>query len=83
MKELLVILGGGESGIGSALLAYKKGWDVFLSDKSQLKAEFKQELIDHKIPFEEGQHSLDKILNAKLVIKSPGIPDSIALIKML
>ncbi len=70
----IVILGGGESGFGSAVLARKEGFDVFLSDSGKLKEEYKSRLVLEKIEFEEGGHTLDRILDADEVIKSPGIP---------
>lgn len=81
MRERIVILGSGESGTGAALLALAKGYDVFVSDQSTIKDKYKSELENNKIPFEEGVHSEDKILNADLVIKSPGIPDKAEIIK--
>lgn len=80
MKKI-VILGGGESGVGSAILAQAKGFDVFLSDKGALQDKYKAELIQRNIPFEEKEHTEDRILSADLIIKSPGIPNSVALIK--
>jgi UDP-N-acetylmuramoylalanine--D-glutamate ligase len=81
MAERIVILGGGESGTGAAILAKVKGFDVFVSDQGQLKDKYKKDLVDQKIDFEEGKHSEDKILNANLVIKSPGIPDKAEIVK--
>lgn len=81
MSKRIVILGGGESGTGAALLAKAKGYEVFVSDMSALKDKYKQELQLEHIPFEEGQHTLDQILNAQLIIKSPGIPDKAEVIK--
>jgi UDP-N-acetylmuramoylalanine--D-glutamate ligase len=81
MSERIVILGGGESGTGAAILAKVKGFDVFVSDQGQLKDKYKKDLVDQKIEFEEGKHSEDKILNANLVIKSPGIPDKAEIVK--
>ena len=83
MAERLVILGGGESGAGAAYLGQKKGYDVFLSDQGKLKDTYAKKLRSWKIEFEEGKHSEEKILNADLVIKSPGIPDSAPLIRSL
>lgn len=80
MAQKLVILGGGESGVGAAILGRAKGFDVFLSDKSPLKEKYRNELIERGIEFEEGQHSEEKILDASVVIKSPGIPPTVALI---
>ena len=74
MKRI-VVLGGGESGVGSAVLAKKKGFDVFVSDRGKIKPEYKKILEQYEIPFEESKHSEEKILNAAEVIKSPGIPD--------
>jgi len=82
MKRL-VILGGGESGVGTALLGRTKGYDVFVSDKGKIKEKYKSVLIKHKIEWEEEQHTLGKILNADLVMKSPGIPDKVALVQQL
>ena len=77
----IVVLGGGESGAGSAVLAKVKGFDVFLSDNGLIKEEFKQTLQKYAIPFEEGGHTKELILNADEVIKSPGIPDTVAIIQ--
>jgi UDP-N-acetylmuramoylalanine--D-glutamate ligase len=82
MKKI-VILGGGESGVGAALLAKAKGFKVFLSDKSVLSDKYKEILAQNDIPFEEGQHTESLILDADEVIKSPGIPDKVELIKKL
>ena len=75
MKKRLVILGSGESGTGAALLALHLGYDVFVSDKGPIKENFKQELDSNSIAWEENQHSLELILNASEIIKSPGIPE--------
>ncbi len=83
MNDRIVILGGGESGIGAAILALKKGYEVFLSDGGSLTAERRRMLKSQKIDFEEGGHSEELILNASLVVKSPGIPDSAPLIQKL
>ncbi|WP_299228436.1 UDP-N-acetylmuramoyl-L-alanine--D-glutamate ligase [uncultured Psychroserpens sp.] len=82
MKRL-VILGGGESGVGTALLGKEKGYEVFVSDKGVIKEKYKQVLIHNEIEFEDGQHSEGKILNADLVMKSPGIPDKISIVKQI
>jgi len=79
----IAVLGGGESGIGAALLAKAKGVDVFLSDGGKIKANFLQILKEKQIDFEQGQHSYDKIASADLVVKSPGIPDKAELIVKL
>lgn len=83
MKNKIVILGGGESGVGAALLCKQQGYDVFLSDRGLLKEVYKQELNDNGILFEEGTHSLEKILSADEVMKSPGIPHSNAVVKAI
>ncbi len=83
MKERIVILGGGESGVGSAILAQQKGFEVFLSDFGKIKENLKNELNENNIEFEEEQHSFDKILNAQKVIKSPGISDKVPVIKAI
>lgn len=70
----IVVLGGGESGVGSAVLAKVKGFEVFLSDKGKIAPDYAETLRKWDIPFEEGGHSEEKILNADEVIKSPGIP---------
>lgn len=80
-KEKLVILGGGESGVGTALLGKDKGYEVFVSDKGIIKEKYKEVLIHNEIEFEAGQHTDANILNADLVMKSPGIPDKAPLIK--
>ncbi|CDF80664.1 UDP-N-acetylmuramoylalanine-D-glutamate ligase [Formosa agariphila KMM 3901] len=82
MKRL-VILGGGESGVGTALLGKEKGFDVFVSDKGKIKEKYKNVLIHHDIAWEELQHTEAKILNADVVMKSPGIPDKVPLVKQL
>ena len=76
-----VVLGAGESGVGSALLAKEKNYSVFVSDFSKIDDPFKKELIDANIEFEDGGHSLEKIYDADVIVKSPGIPDHIALIQ--
>jgi len=76
MKKRLVILGGGESGVGTAVLALSKGYDVFLSDAGTLGDDYRAKLIRHGVAFEEGGHHLPLLLNATEVVKSPGIPDT-------
>lgn len=83
MGNRIVILGGGESGIGAAVLALQKGYEVFLSDGGSITAERRRILKSHKIDFEEGGHTESKILDASLVIKSPGIPDHVPVIRKL
>ena len=75
MKRI-VILGAGESGAGAAVLAKKKGFDVFVSDMSAIADKYKKLMDDHQIEWEEGQHTEEKILSADEIIKSPGIPDT-------
>ena len=75
MKRI-VVLGGGESGTGAAVLAKVKGFDVFLSDRSPIKDQYKELLNKYDIPWEEGHHTNELILNADEVIKSPGIPET-------
>ncbi|NQW35968.1 MAG: UDP-N-acetylmuramoyl-L-alanine--D-glutamate ligase [Flavobacteriales bacterium] len=82
MKRL-VVLGAGESGVGAAILGKVKNYDVFVSDSGTITQKYKDVLLHNKIQFEEGKHSEDKIFNAILVVKSPGIPDSVPLIKEL
>jgi UDP-N-acetylmuramoylalanine--D-glutamate ligase len=79
----MVILGAGESGTGAAILAQKEGYEVFVSDLSEIKPKYKEELNAHGIPWEEKQHTESAILNADEVIKSPGIPDKAPIIKAL
>lgn len=82
-KQRLVILGAGESGVGTALLGKEKGFEVFVSDKGTIKEKYKNVLINNEIEWEEGNHSESKILNADTVMKSPGIPDKAEIIKQL
>ena len=81
--ERLVILGGGESGVGTAILGKKEGFEVFLSDIGEIKEEYKNVLIHLGIDWEEGRHTEKKILSADLVMKSPGIPDTVPMVKQL
>ena len=83
LNKNLIILGAGESGTGAAILGKAKGWNVFVSDKGAIDEKYKAELNAHQIEWEEGSHSIDRILQADLVIKSPGIPDKIQLIQDL
>jgi UDP-N-acetylmuramoylalanine--D-glutamate ligase len=83
LSKRLVILGAGESGIGTALLAKQKGYEVFVSDGSTIKANFQKELQDNGIAFESGKHSVDQILNADEVMKSPGIPEKNEMVKAI
>ncbi len=83
MEKRIVILGAGESGVGAALLALQKGYEVFVSDGSKIKDVYKIELRQAGIEFEEGMHTEQKILNADLVMKSPGIPEKNELVKII
>lgn len=82
-NKYIVILGGGESGVGSALLAQKQGYNVFVSDMGAIADHYKSELEEANIPFEQNAHTEEKILLASEVVKSPGIPDKAPIIKML
>src|SRR5688572_24492967 len=83
MSERVAVLGAGESGTGAALLAKVKGYDVFVSEQAQIREKYRIELTKENIVFEEGVHTEDLILNAQLVIKSPGIPDKAEIIKKI
>ena len=83
MAQKIVILGAGESGIGAAILAQKKGFDVFVSDCGKIKENYIEDLKKYSISFEQGQHSEEKILSADEIIKSPGIRNDAPLIKKL
>ena len=83
MQERVTILGGGVSGIGAAILAKKKGFNVFLSDKKTLSEDTKDLLEENNIDWEDGNHTLNKIINSNEVIISPGIPKSSTVIKKL
>ncbi len=80
---LLVVLGGGESGVGTALLAKEKGYEVFVSDKGEIKEKYKEVLVHNEIEWEDKMHSEEKILDADIVMKSPGIPDKVPLIQQI
>lgn len=82
MKRL-VILGGGESGVGTVLLGKAKGYEVFVSDKGKIKDKYKEVLIHSAIEWEEETHTEAKILNADIIMKSPGIPDKAPLVKQI
>jgi UDP-N-acetylmuramoylalanine--D-glutamate ligase len=83
MSQKVVILGGGESGAGSAVLAAVKGYRVFLSDSAPVKNKYREWLNAYSIDFEEGKHTYDRILDADLAIKSPGIPDKAEPVRLL
>lgn len=79
----VAVLGGGESGVGSAVLAKVKGFDVFLSDMGAIKPEYIKTLEEWHIPYEQGRHSEDLILNADEVVKSPGIPSTAPMVRAI
>jgi UDP-N-acetylmuramoylalanine--D-glutamate ligase len=79
----LVVLGAGESGVGTAILGKEKGYDVFVSDKGLIADHYKEQLKTEGIAFEEGNHDESRILNAALVVKSPGIPETVPLVVAL
>ena len=79
----IVILGAGESGVGSAILAKQKGFDVFVSDFGKIAPIYQKELKENDIPYEEGQHTEGLITSANEIIKSPGIPSTVPLILKL
>jgi UDP-N-acetylmuramoylalanine--D-glutamate ligase len=83
LSRKIVILGAGESGVGAALLAKQKGYNVFVSDASAIKPIFKSELEANHIPFESGSHDVQRILKADEVMKSPGIPEKNELVKQI
>ncbi len=78
-QKLMVVLGGGESGVGAAILAQKKGFRVFLSDNGLLNEEYREQLSRYRIDFEEGGHTEARVLEADEIVKSPGIPDTVPL----
>jgi len=82
-KNKLVILGGGESGVGAAILGAKQGYEVFVSDLGSIKDEYKAVLDQHGFKYEEKQHTEELILDATLVVKSPGIPEKAPLVVKL
>jgi UDP-N-acetylmuramoylalanine--D-glutamate ligase len=83
MKKRVVILGAGESGVGTAILGMKKGFEVFVSDFGKIKETYKQVLLHHEIEWEEEGHTEEKILSATMVMKSPGIPDTVPIVLQL
>ncbi|MBQ0736457.1 UDP-N-acetylmuramoyl-L-alanine--D-glutamate ligase [Aquimarina celericrescens] len=83
MQKRLVVLGAGESGVGTAILGKKEGYDVFVSDKGTITDHYKEVLRNFEIEWEEQQHTENKILNADIVMKSPGIPDKVDLVQKL
>jgi UDP-N-acetylmuramoylalanine--D-glutamate ligase len=83
LAKKLVILGAGESGVGTALLAKQKGYEVFVSDGGAIKPNFQKELEENAIEFEAGSHSVERILGADEVMKSPGIPEKSEMVKAI
>ena len=83
MKRKIAVLGGGISGYGSAILAKKKGFDVFLSDMGKIAPKFRERLDEWNVEYEEGQHTEERILDANEVIKSPGIPDKAPIVQKI
>ncbi len=77
----IAILGAGESGVGTAFLAKKQGWTVFVSDRGEVKEDYQIELINLGVEWEQGTHSVERILSADLIVKSPGIPSTVSLIQ--
>ena len=82
-RKRLVVLGGGESGVGAAILGKDKGMDVFLSDFGQIPERYRRQLDDEGIEWEQGQHTLDRILSADEVVKSPGIPPTAPVVRAI
>ncbi|MBQ0787645.1 MAG: UDP-N-acetylmuramoyl-L-alanine--D-glutamate ligase [Oceanihabitans sp.] len=82
-KKRLIILGAGESGVGTALLGKAKGYQVFVSDNGLIKDKYKEVLIHNEVEWEEQKHTESKILNADVVMKSPGIPEKVAIVQQL
>ena len=83
MHEKIIILGAGESGTGAAVLAKKQGYEVFVSDAGEINQKYRKRLKDHEVPYEEGSHSMKQILQAREVIKSPGIPDNAPVVEQI
>jgi UDP-N-acetylmuramoylalanine--D-glutamate ligase len=83
VAKRFVILGAGESGIGTAILAQQKGFDVFVSDSKAIVPHYREQLIENGIAFEEGKHTDELILNADEVMKSPGIPEKVEIVKKI
>lgn len=82
MKKL-VVLGAGESGVGTAILGKKQGYSVFVSDKGAISEKYKNVLLHHQIAFEENQHTTSELLNADIVMKSPGIPEKVEIVQKI
>ena len=82
-KQKIAILGAGESGVGTAILAKKQGFEIFVSDFGKIKEKYKKVLEQIEVAWEEGGHTETRIINASVVMKSPGIPDSAPMVKKL
>lgn len=82
-KEKIVIIGGAESGVGAALLAKKNNYEVFVSDYGEIADKYKDELTEYNIPFEEKGHTIERLIDAGFVIKSPGVPDTAPILSSL
>ncbi|MEO7176038.1 MAG: UDP-N-acetylmuramoyl-L-alanine--D-glutamate ligase, partial [Saprospiraceae bacterium] len=83
MKQRISILGAAESGIGAAILAQKLGMEILVSDASAIAPKFKAILLENGIPFEENGHTLDNIVAADFVVKSPGIPENASIVNQI
>ncbi|HHC78706.1 MAG TPA: UDP-N-acetylmuramoyl-L-alanine--D-glutamate ligase, partial [Flavobacteriia bacterium] len=81
--EKLVVLGAGESGVGTAILATQKGYDVFVSDSGTITKKHREVLLHNEIRFEERKHTKEDILDADIAMKSPGIPDKVSIVQGL
>ena len=82
-KDKVVIIGAAESGVGAALLAKKHNYDVFVSDYGEISEKYKEQLKENNIPFEEKGHTIERLIDAGLLIKSPGVPDTAAVLSSL
>ena len=83
MIKILGIIGAAESGVGTALLAKENGWEIFVSDFGKIKDNYKKELIENEIAFEEGGHTEERLLKSDMIVKSPGVPENAAVIKKI
>ena len=79
----LGVLGGGESGVGAALLGIKKGYQVLVSDHGTIQDKYKDVLRHNEIEWEENQHDLERLLQSDIIVKSPGIPDTVSVVVQL
>ncbi len=82
-RDRLIVLGGGESGVGTAILGKKQGFEVFVSDYGTIKDKYKEVLTHFELEWEENGHSVSRLLDADLVMKSPGIPDTAPIVQQL